>query len=116
MLPLIRSAFPWMMPAVGAATLVLATAAAGRAADARAGEIFAARNCRGCHAIGAAGASPNAAAPPFRTIARRYRLADLEESLAEGIVTGHGAMPEFTLTPRQIDDLLAHMRRLRNAR
>ncbi len=89
---------------------------AASAADAAAGRAFARENCSRCHAIDRVGASPLRKAPPFREIARRYRIADLEESLAEGIVTGHPGMPEFELTPRQIDDLLAHMRRLRRSR
>jgi cytochrome c len=99
-----------------ALVILFATTARGVAGDARAGRAFAERNCAGCHAIGSTGASPNARAPAFRAVARRYKLEDLEEGLAEGIVTGHNAMPEFTLTPRQIDDLLAHLGRLRRGR
>ena len=35
----------------------------------------------------------------------------MAEALAEGIVTGHGPvnMPEFVLTPDQIDALLAYL-------
>jgi cytochrome c len=99
----------------GAAILLflIASTAGVRAADPRAGEVFAVENCSRCHAIGKAGVSRNRKAPPFRLIARKYRLEDLEEGFAEGIVTGHNAMPEFTLTPGEIDDLLAHMRRLK---
>lgn len=86
------------------------------AADARAGRAFAQENCSRCHAIDRTGASPLRKAPPFPQIARRYKLADLEEALAEGIVTGHSGMPEFELTPRQIADLLAHLRRVRAER
>jgi cytochrome c len=93
--------------------LLIATSAGGRAADARAGQAFAVENCSRCHSIGGTGVSPNPKAPPFRVVSRKYKLGDLEESFAEGIVTGHNTMPEFTLTPREIDDLLAHMRRLK---
>lgn len=82
-------------------------------ADARRGEAFARENCGRCHAVGRAGESRHRAAPPFRVIARRYRPADLEEALAEGIVTGHRDMPEFALSPRQIGDLIDHLARLR---
>jgi cytochrome c len=99
--------------ALAAMILLIATTLGGRAADPRAGEVFAIENCSRCHAVGGTGASPNRKAPPFRTVANKYKLEDLEEGFAEGIVTGHNTMPEFTLTPRQIDDLLAHMRRLR---
>jgi cytochrome c len=98
---------------VAAIGLLAAASAIARAADPRAGQAFAIENCSRCHAIGGKGSSPNLKAPPFRAVARKYKLEDLEEGFAEGIVTGHNSMPEFTLTPRQIDDLLAHMRRLK---
>ncbi len=98
---------------LAAIILFIASTAGGRAADPRAGEVFAVANCSQCHAIGGTGVSPNRKAPSFRAVARKYKLEDLEEGFAEGIVTGHNTMPEFTLTPRQIDDLLAHMRRLK---
>jgi mono/diheme cytochrome c family protein len=66
-------------------------------------------NCARCHAIGLEGASPFSPAPPFRTLGRRYPLADLEEALAEGIVTAHPAMPEFTFEPDQIAAIIAYM-------
>jgi cytochrome c len=93
--------------------LLIASSASSRAADPRAGEVFAAENCSRCHAVGGTGVSPNSKAPPFRVVARKYKLEDLEEGFAEGIVTGHNTMPEFTLTPREIENLLAHMRRLK---
>ena len=45
--------------------------------------------CSRCHSIEAEGVSPLAAAPPFRTLSERYPIADLEEALVEGILTGH---------------------------
>jgi mono/diheme cytochrome c family protein len=33
----------------------------------------------------------------------------LAEAMAEGLVIGHGPMPEFTFTPEEIDDLLAYL-------
>jgi cytochrome c len=93
--------------------ILVATTAGGQAADPRAGEIFAIQNCSRCHATGRSGVSSNPQAPTFRRVVRKYKLDDLEEGFAEGIVTGHNSMPEFTLTPREIDDLLAYMRRLK---
>ena len=46
-------------------------------------------NCSRCHAIGKIGESPLKIAPPFRTLHERYPVDDLQEPLAEGIVTGH---------------------------
>jgi cytochrome c len=45
-------------------------------------------------------------APPFRDLAKRYPIENLAEALAEGIVTGHPAMPRFTFEPREIEALL----------
>jgi cytochrome c len=52
-------------------------------------------NCSRCHAISKVGESPLKIAPPFRTLHERYHVEDLEEPLAEGIITGHPTMPEF---------------------
>jgi len=76
-----------------------------------AGRALASANCSPCHAIGKTGASPNPKSPPLRTLAARYRLQDLEEAFAEGIVVGHEGqeMPEFVLEPTEIDALLAYI-------
>lgn len=70
--------------------------------------------CGTCHATGAKGESRNEKAPPFRALAERYPLENLEEAFAEGITVGHEGleMPEFQFTPGQIDDLLAFIRSL----
>ncbi len=68
--------------------------------------------CASCHSINKQGDSPNRAAPPFRSFANKWPLESLEEALAEGIVTGHEEMPEFVLTPPQIDAFLEFLRTL----
>jgi mono/diheme cytochrome c family protein len=73
------------------------------------GEAIAERLCARCHAIRAEGASPMGLAPPFRDLPKRYPVANLAEALAEGIVTGHPAMPRFTFEPREIEALLTYM-------
>jgi mono/diheme cytochrome c family protein len=65
-----------------------------------------------CHAVGKTGDSPLALAPPFRTLHDRYPVEDLEESLAEGIVTGHPTMPQFQLDAAQINDFIAYLKSL----
>lgn len=80
--------------------------------DAAAGQELAEGLCAGCHAVGGAGESPVAGAPTFRALARKWPIEYLAESLAEGIVTSHRddvLMPEFVLSPEQIDDLLAYL-------
>jgi cytochrome c len=76
------------------------------------GRAFAQAHCARCHAIGHTGRSPFRPAPPFRTLHQRYPIETLEESLAEGIVTGHPAMPEFRLAPNEIADFIAFLKSL----
>ena len=95
--------------------LLAALVAAGGAAaqDVEAGRWFAENNCARCHAVGPEGPSPLAAAPAFRTFPEKWDLSALEEALAEGIVTGHEAMPEFVLSPQEIQDFLAYLATLK---
>lgn len=72
-----------------------------------------ATNCGACHALDPEGASPLAAAPPFRDVVKRYPPASLEEALAEGIVTGHEDMPEFSFDPDQITAIISYLDNLR---
>lgn len=92
---------------------MLAVPGIAEAASAKRGATLAQTRCAACHAIGRTGASPNLTAPTFRRIATQYPVEQLQEALAEGIVTGHGPMPEFTFSPQEIDDLLAYLGRLK---
>lgn len=81
--------------------------------DAVAGRAFAEARCSGCHAVGETGASPYAPAPPLRTLHQKYDVEGLAEAFAEGILVGHkgpAQMPEFVLTPEEIDDLIAYLK------
>jgi mono/diheme cytochrome c family protein len=70
-------------------------------------------NCARCHAAGAEGASPLAKAPPFREVVKKYDPAQLEEALAEGIVTGHNEMPEFEFSPDEVSSIVSYLEALR---
>jgi mono/diheme cytochrome c family protein len=80
--------------------------------SAQRGLAFARARCGMCHAIGRASESPLKAAPPFRSLHKRYPVESLAEALAEGISTGHPAMPEFSLAPTQIGDLIEFLKTL----
>ena len=69
-------------------------------------------NCARCHSIDKVSESPLKIAPPFRTLHERYPVTDLQEPLAEGIVTGHPTMPEFRFDPDQVRDLVAYLKTL----
>ena len=97
-----------------ATALLLFAASASWAAtsDLEAGSKLARKYCRRCHAIGATGASAHPAAPPFRQIAAKGHVDDLQEALAEGITVGHPDMPEFALAADQVAELLAYLKSL----
>ena len=99
------------------AILAAATALPAKAADtlspaAQRGFVLVREDCSRCHAIGRVGESPLKIAPPFRTLHERYPVEDLEEPLAEGIITGHPTMPEFRFDPGQVGDIIAYLKSL----
>jgi mono/diheme cytochrome c family protein len=65
--------------------------------------------CSACHAVGDTGGSPVSPAPPLRTLAQRYPVANLQEAFAEGISTGHPKMPQIALEAGQVRDLIAYL-------
>jgi len=76
------------------------------------GLVFVRTHCARCHSIDRVSESPLKIAPPFRTLHNRYPVESLQESLAEGIVTGHPSMPEFRLDPGQVADVIAYLKSL----
>jgi mono/diheme cytochrome c family protein len=74
------------------------------------GRRIAESHCARCHAVGADGDSPHGQAPPFRELGQRYPVEGLEEALAEGIMTGHPDMPEFTLKPQEIGAFIDYLK------
>ena len=107
----VRSRLARCLPLLPAA-LLLGACSHGSESLVEAGQAIAEQRCSRCHDIGRMGASPLAAAPPFRRLHERYKIDDLAEALAEGIIVGHKQMPAFVLSPPQIDALLAYMKSL----
>lgn len=79
------------------------------------GRAFVTARCSSCHAVGRSGDSPVAQAPPFRTLSARYPLENLAEGLAEGLYVGHPVMPEFELTPEEVDAVIAWIGSIQDA-
>jgi len=93
------------------AALSLATAAnAQERALRERGEVLVQRYCAGCHAVEPTGDSPNAAAPPFRELHRRYSIDNLAAALAEGMLVGHPAMPEFDFQANDIQSIVSYLK------
>lgn len=101
-----------MLSAAAACGCLLVVPTQAQADGVERGRAFAQANCAACHAIGRDGASPLQSAPPLRTLHSRYPVEYLTEALAEGIMTGHPAMPQFKLELAQIGDLIAYLKSL----
>ncbi|HZQ12646.1 MAG TPA: cytochrome c [Pseudolabrys sp.] len=73
------------------------------------GEQLLQRACSRCHAVGKTGDSPRQEAPPFRTLGERYPIEQLEESLGEGIMSGHPDMPELSFDADDVGAIIAYL-------
>lgn len=91
-------------------TLACAPAFAQDARSLRRGEALLSDHCSQCHAVGRTGASPRADAPAFRTLGRKYAVETLEEALAEGLISGHPDMPEFSFDAEDVGAIIAYLR------
>ena len=98
--------------AVLAAAGLPAKSAAVLSPAAQRGAVLLRADCGQCHAIGKADESPLKIAPPLRTLHEHYPVEDLEEPLAEGIITGHPTMPEFRFDPGQVKDVISYLKSL----
>lgn len=93
---------------IGAICAALTSAAADEAQGRRLAQFYCAR----CHSIDRVSPSPLKIAPPFRTLHERYPVEMLQESLAEGIITGHPTMPQFSFEPDQVGDFILFLKSL----
>jgi mono/diheme cytochrome c family protein len=85
--------------------------------DVTRGQSIAEQTCLRCHTKFDGDPAPDPAAtdaPSLASFGLRWPLENLEEALAEGITVSHDnmTMPEFTLTPESIADLLVYMESL----
>ncbi len=91
-----------------------AFAAGGGPVDA--GRVIVSEHCSSCHAIGPAGQSPNAAAPPLRKLAERYPDAALTDALEKGLLDNHPAMPTFRFSHDELTAILAYLHSIQEVR
>ena len=90
-------------------SIALAQGQKGNASAVESGRRLVQRNCGMCHATGLTDRSAFPNAPAFRDLHKRYPIASIGEALAEGILTGHPAMPEFRFAPNQVAEVLAYL-------
>lgn len=105
-----KSLFPAVAAALLLAAMLRPAAAAVDQAQLKRGEALLQRDCARCHAVGRTGDSPHKGAPAFRTLEQRYPVESLEESLAEGIMSGHPDMPEFTYDADDVGAIIAYLK------
>ena len=62
-----------------------------------------------CHGIGGTTGGPAYMAPSFYEIAQRADADALRESLQKGTLSGHPAMPRTSLSPYDVEAILAYL-------
>lgn len=77
-----------------------------------AGHEIAKKFCSRCHAIEMDGASPLPSAPPFRDIVAKGHVENLRETIGEGVIAGHPAMPQFQFGASEAGELIAYLKSL----
>jgi cytochrome c len=101
---------PSAAPIALVAATLLSSMAPAAAENPAQGKRLALTYCAKCHAIDKVSPSPLKIAPPFRTLHERYPVQMLQEALAEGIVTGHPTMPQFSFDADQVGDFIAFLK------
>jgi len=91
---------------------VLAGPALAQSAPEALGSAIAQRDCSQCHAVGLKGQSPNAAAPQFRKLDRRFVVQELDQAVLARLMARHAGMPRFRLTRREREGLIAYLKSL----
>ena len=75
----------------------------------QAGESIVTKLCASCHVVSAADQNSHPDAPDFRSLSQNYPVRQLEEALAEGIMTGHPDMPVFEFDIDEIEAIIAYL-------
>lgn len=85
-------------------------ASAATAEDLKRGEDLLIRHCARCHAVGRTGDSARPDAPAFRVLGKRYPIDSLEESLGEGIMSGHPDMPDISFEGEDVGAIVDYLK------
>ena len=112
----------WLRPAAGlrragvtlasSALLAVSMAGAVAAADPEAGGTVARQWCSSCHIVAPDQVDGADGAPPFTAIAANPALD--HGYLTTWLSQSHELMPDFNLTAREVDDLVAYIESLKN--
>jgi mono/diheme cytochrome c family protein len=99
------------MTALAALVLLIALVLPGMAAeDIAQGGTLLQKHCGSCHATARTDTSRDKDAPAFRTLGQRYPIDSLEEALAEGMLSGHPDMPEFSFDADEVGAIIGYLK------
>ena len=90
---------------------IMLASAASRSADLVAGELLADKWCAQCHGVRADRLGPNLAAPTFPELAAEPSIT--EYSLRALLRAPHETMPQITLTPDEMEDIVGYVMSLK---
>ena len=114
-MPASRRAPPFPLAAIGLALALGWTTQVGAQPTPEArGRALVAGQCSRCHAVDAAGDSPNPQAPPFRRLHERFPVENLAEALVEGIRVSHTRMPQFQFSEQDASDIIAYLKSIQS--
>ena len=93
------------------ASSIMLTPAVSRSADLVAGELLAKKWCIQCHGVRADRLGPNLSAPTFPELAAEPSIT--EYSLRALLRAPHKTMPQITLTPDEMEDIVGYVMSLK---
>lgn len=99
----------WSGPLVALSMFTCSSVFAQQAETLAAGKAIIVEKCGACHAVAKDDKGQHPQALNFRDLSKNYPVSNLEESLAEGIMTGHPDMPVFEFEPKSIDAIIAYL-------
>ncbi len=108
---------PMVEPLMIGMLIAVLAASAGAAAEntaTRRGKAIVTNKCSHCHAVGRTGASPHPQALPLRSLGKHYPIESLEETLGEGILSGHPDMPELRFRAKDVGAIIAYLRAIQD--
>jgi mono/diheme cytochrome c family protein len=104
------SALCSMLCAVAVLPMILvATPGSAQSTLASRGEVILMGECAMCHAVSGTTGGPAYLAPSFYEIALRADIRTLRESLQNDSVAGHPAMPRTSLSPIDVEAIVAYL-------
>jgi cytochrome c len=105
-----KNTIPRIAQLLAWAAMSVATIAHAQSPEENYGARVARRDCSQCHAVGFTGDSPNAKAPRFRELHKRFVAPDLQERLLEQLMLHHADMPKFRLSMEELSGLIAYLK------